>query len=309
MVAPRRNSNLCNGDRNRHAAAGASAVAAASTSEPGFGSEWGAELDLDQEDEDEGWDSYVAALLRVSGSTTATRVFTYRALSSAYPGGLDGVTAATIRQSCPFAHDPDSPQAADFWDQTLSDALISLGPVDDAASMSTRDTYDVLDGIGSVLTCCPGLLLDPADTAAFWGVYDSDIGDAPLLPSCGLLGVSIDSTIAASDPAADSADAGGGNVGYELTIMFSSALRAARLPTIAYEALHGAAGLVMTDRQKAAWEAEMALVLIQLGRLEEAAVVLKGSLNWDVVDPRVLQPLGAALVARGAVTEGGLFFL
>ncbi|CAM9525505.1 unnamed protein product [Scytosiphon promiscuus] len=307
-VAPRRGSNWIYGNHDGHAtgaATAAAAAAAAGASEQVLGPEWGVEVDLEQEDEDEGWESYVAALLRVSGSTTATRVFTYRALSAAHPDGLDGVTAATIRQSCPFAHDPDSPQAADFWDQTLSDALISLGPVDDAASMSTRDTYDVLDGIGSVLTCCPGLLLDPADTAAFWGVYDSDIGEEPLLPSCGLLGVSIDSTIAASDPAADSTGAvAGGNVGYELTIMFSSALRAARLPTIAYETLHGAAGLVMTERQKAAWEAEMALVLIQLGRLGEAAEVLKGSLNWDVVDPRVLQPLGAALVARGAVKEG-----
>ncbi|CAM9911034.1 unnamed protein product, partial [Ectocarpus sp. 13 AM-2016] len=124
-----------------------------------------------------------------------------------------------------------------------------------------------------------------------------------------LLGVSIEGTSGLAAPAGEE-DLNGserGNVGFELTVIFSSVLRAARLPSVALDALHGAVGLTMTDKQRAAWETERALVWLQLGRVEEAVVGLKSALGWDAGDLQVLQPLGAALVAQGSVAEGFRF--
>lgn len=161
------------------------------------------------------------------GLAAATEAFTYRVL----------LLSESARQSCPFAREPDSPQSSAFWRNTYGDAMISLGSADE--TLSARDMYDVLDGIGSILTCCPGLLQNPTDSAA-----PPSSNSVPPLPSCGLLSVSTD-----DGPNAAGTDINRANVGYELTLAFSSTLRAARLPSVALEALYGAAGLVMTNKQ------------------------------------------------------------
>lgn len=219
----------------------------------------------------------------------ATEAFTYRVLLS----------ESARQQSCPFAREPDSPQSSAFWTNTYNDAMISLGAADEP--LSARDMYDALDGIGSILTCCPGLLQNPTDSAGGPRSSGSISISAPPLPSCGL------SIIGGTDGGLDAAgrDGGSANIGYELTLAFSSTLRAARLPSAALEALHAAAGLEMTHQERARWDTEMALVLLQMGRVGEAAVRLKSALGWDAGDLRVLQPLGAALVAQGKVAAGG----
>ncbi|CAN0290820.1 unnamed protein product [Ectocarpus fasciculatus] len=154
---------------------GSSVVVGASgiTSETGLAADRGVQATLGEEGRGEEWSSRAAddgpSTMDAPAFTTATKAFTYRALSAAHPDGLSGVTVETIRDSCPFAQEPDSPQADDFWDRSLSNAIISLGPPDEASGMSARDIYDVLDGVGTILACCPGLLLDPgvdADTPA-----------------------------------------------------------------------------------------------------------------------------------------------
>ncbi|CAM9934621.1 unnamed protein product, partial [Ectocarpus sp. 8 AP-2014] len=285
------------------------------TGAPDLAADRGVESTLGEEGGGEEWANYAtgdSSTMDAPGFTTATKALTYRALSARHPDGLNGLTIESIRESCPFAQEPDSPQADDFWDHSLSNAIISLGPPDEASGMSARDIYDVLDGVGTILTCCPGLLLDPGDAGAS---ADSDSsrsgsssssGTRPALRTCGLLAVSIEGTsgLAAAAGEEDQNGSERGNVGFELTVIFSSVLRAARLPSVALDALHGAAGLTMTDRQRAAWETERALVWLQLGRVGEAVVGLKSALGWDAGDLRVLQPLGAALVAQGSVAEG-----
>lgn len=318
VIAPHPRSSNCGSG-----VVGASGI----TSAPDLAADRGVESTLGEEDGGEEWASYAAcewssyaagdsSTMDAPGFTTATKALTYRALSAVHPDGLNGLTIESIRESCPFAQEPDSPQADDFWDHSLSNAIISLGPPDEASGMSARDIYDVLDGVGTILTCCPGLLLDPGEAGASADSDSSSSGSSnsgtrPALRTCGLLGVSIEGTSGLAAPAGEE-DLNGserGNVGFELTVIFSSVLRAARLPSVALDALHGAAGLTMTDRQRAAWETERALVWLQLGRVEEAVVGLKSALGWDAGDLRVLQPLGAALVAQGSVAEGGLGFL
>ena len=226
------------------------------------------------------------------GLAAATQAFTYRVLLS-----------ESGRQSCPFARESDSPQSIAFWRSAYSDAMISLGAADEA--LTARDMYDVLDQIGSILSCCPGLLQNPADDSAAPSPSSSSSSSSsssvPSLPSCGLLSASVGGS---SLNAAGGGGGGNPSIGYELTLAFSSTLRAGRLPSVALEALHDAAGLVMSNRQRAGWEAEMALVLLQMGRVGEAVARLKSALRWDSGDLRVLQPLGAALVAQGKVAAG-----
>lgn len=295
-------------------------AAAAASEEPGVADDrWAAFRDEEEEgrdDEDMPPASTIAGggrLVPAAGSqfyapgglTTATRTFTYRALSEAWPRGFDYVEAEFIRESCPYAQEPDTPRADDFWERALSDVMIlSLSLGDE--SISARNLFDALDGIGVILTCCPGLLLNPENEMANSVHNERDVGGSsssnsrrntpPPLPTCDLEDVTIDGP--------DGERGRDGNAGFELTIMFSSALRAARLPSVALEALHGTAELVISDREKTQWETEMALVLLQMGRVEEATARLKNALGWDNGNLRVLQPLGAALVAQGAVAEG-----
>ncbi|CAM9653741.1 unnamed protein product, partial [Laminaria digitata] len=77
--------------------------------------------------------------------------------------GLDD--PASIRSRCPFARDPQSHKAADFWEHALEDGMISLGRPD-VGSSKARDVYDALDTFGTILTCCPGLLVPGATAAA-----------------------------------------------------------------------------------------------------------------------------------------------
>lgn len=288
-------------------------AAGAMTSEPGLAADWEVGSWDEEDEEDEAWGSSPISrglfpatgsqFAAPGGSTTANKAFTYRVLSEAWADGFNGVNAHTARESCPFAQEPDSTQSSAFWDRALSDAMILSLSLGDEKSLSARNMYDVIDGIGSILTCCPGLLLDPADTADSVA-SDSDGGGSsrrsiPPLPSCGLLGASVD-----GPTAADGDSNRPGDVGYELTVRFSSALRAARLPSVALEALHGAAGVVKNKRQGAAWAREMALVLLQMGRVGEATVMLYSALERNFTNLRVLQTLGAALVAQGAVAEG-----
>ncbi|CAM9653671.1 unnamed protein product, partial [Laminaria digitata] len=105
----------------------------------------------------------------------------------------------------------------------------------------------------------------------------------------------------ASDPPHDDSI-----VACEITIMYSVALRAARLPSKALLAIQNASQLSteMAPGRRAIWEREAATVLLQMGRLREAAVRLKNALYLGGDDVRVLQPLGAALVVQGSVAEG-----
>lgn len=236
---------------------------------------------------------------------------TFRALSGAHPRGLAGASAAAAREHCPFARD-DSTRAAAFWRLTLSEAMIALGPYDaepwhahggssagDGYISTTRDIYDALDGLGTILTCCPGVLSPGAsagdasgDEAAGNASGGGNVGPvataAEQLPSCGL------------DDGAD-----GRNVGFEVTIMFSRTLRAARLPSVALQVLSDAAALSTTAGQRLTWESEVATVLLQMGRVGDAADRLEDSLGSNGTgDLRALQRLGAALVVQGSLEEG-----
>lgn len=233
---------------------------------------------------------------------TPAQAFTFRALFRGRPDGLNGLDAVAVREHCPFAHDPDTPEAIDFWELTLNQGMIALGPPD-AVHLTTREVYGALDALGTILTCCPGVL-NPGGTVS--GVDVEVDSEAPrgasLLPSCGLLDVNIQD--GRDDDIFEGGEIIGSNAGHELTMMFSLALRAARLPSVALRALHDAEVLRMTASQRSAWEREMAMVLLQMGRVHEATVRLKSAIEIDPGDVRALQPLGAALLAQGAVAEG-----
>lgn len=194
---------------------------------------------------------------------------------------------------CPFANNPESAEAHAYWYGVLEGGVIAFG-LQDTAMHTTRNVYDALDAFGSVLACCPGLL----------SARDSGSQVSPSLPSsCGLLdatGVFDGSSAAATGERSE----GGSNVGYELVAVFSSALRAARLPSVALQVLHDANAFNLTTTQRATWDRETAMVLLQMGRTGEATARLTSAVALNGGDLRALQPLGSALVAQGSVVEG-----
>ena len=259
--------------------------------------------------------------------------------------------------------------------------MISLGRPD-VGSPKARDVYDGLDTIGTILTCCPGLLAPGATAAAAAAATATATATAtvasgsphlptpphptlsqqdmpPPLPTCGLLhfsmrdrssvrvrgsgrsggggsgasggssgssGSSGNSRSSGSSGRSGSSGSsgivsGGGSdgssgtsnalpddsiVGCEITILYSVALRAARMPSKALLALDSAFELSteMAASRRAVWEREVAMVLLQMGRLGEAALRLKNALDLARDDLRGLQLLGAALVAQGSVAQG-----
>lgn len=312
----------------------------------------------------------------------AVQALTFRALSRGIPGSPRSAfesTATTVeaaRKRCPFAHDPESAEAAAFWRQTLKEGMISLGSPDSgwvsSTATTTRDVFDALDAFGTILTCCPGILQPQLEQQQPWkgastggANVDSrspldaptslgETADPTILPTCGLLNMhvhvrhaattrsksnsnnvgrhrgkrSTDKKHHAGSDSGDDVDgkgdgeregrrqrgSGGGRrrgretkrdrVGYEITCMFSWALRAARLPGLAMRALHDATALSMDVDQRAGWEREMAMILLQMGRIREATERLETALFMKRDDLRALQTLGAALVVQGSVEEG-----
>lgn len=260
--------------------------------------------------------------------------FTFRTLSEAHhhgiPNASDGhdtaFSAGPMLERCPFALE-DTPAAIAFWQHTLDQAAVALGPLndptpgrrpprnrprdasDESLFSTTRDLYDAIDALGTIFACCPGVL-DPSisDTTDGSTRDQKDRPPPSRYPTCGLLGV--DAKKAASRVMFPTmGGVGGGNqspflVGFELAMMYSRALRAARLPTQALRALHDAYPLLETPRQRSAWEAEAGAVLLQMGRISDAADRLKAALGWDDRDLGTLQLLGAVLVAQGSTTEG-----
>lgn len=260
--------------------------------------------------------------------------FTFRTLSEAHihgiPNASDGLGTASpagaLLERCPFALE-ETPAAIAFWQRTLDQAAVALGPLNDPTPgrrpprnrprdaseeslfSTTRDLYDAIDALGTIFACCPGVLDPGISDTANGPARDQDDRPSPSrYPTCGLLGV--DSTKGASRVVFSTmGDVGGGNpspflVGFELAMMYSRALRAARLPTQALRALHDAYPLRETPRQRSAWEAEAGAVLLQMGRVGDAAGRLKAALDWDDRDLGTLQLLGAVLVAQGSTTEG-----
>lgn len=259
--------------------------------------------------------------------------FTFRTLSEAHlhgiPNASDGLdtafSAGPFLERCPFALE-DTPAAVAFWQHTLDQAAVALGPLnyptpgrrsprnrprdasDESLFSTTRDLYDAIDALGTIFACCPGVL-DPSinDTADGPTRDQEDRSPPSRYPTCGLLGV--DAKKGANRVFPTMGDVDGGNpspflVGFELAMMYSRALRAARLPTQALRALHDAYPLRETPRQRSAWEAEAGAVLLQMGRISDAADRLKAALGWDDRDLGTLQLLGAVLVAQGSSTEG-----
>lgn len=195
---------------------------------------------------------------------------------------------------CPFANNPDSSEAHAYWYGVLEGGVIAFG-LQDTAMHTTRNVYDALDAFGSVLACCPGLL-----NARNNG---SQVSSPSLPSSCGLLdatGVFDGNSVAGTGGRSQ----GDSNVGYELVKVFSSALRAARLPSVALRVLHDAEAFNLTTTQRATWDRETAMVLLQMGRIGEATARLTSAVELNRGDLRALQPLGSALVAQGSVAEG-----
>ena len=259
----------------------------------------------------------------------AARAFTFRTQPEAQPhgsnrfDGVDAQAATGLLEHCPFALEEGTPESTAFWRRTLEQAVVALGPLIDptpgrllrkrprdssagSLSSTTRDVYDAINGLGTILACCPGVLRPSGSNSEADGGYDHTERSSAWLPSCGLLSIGTEEGMSRVAFPAQVGGGGGGNrsVGFELAMMNSRALRAARLPTQALQTLRDAYPLRQTPRQRSAWEAEAASVVLQVGKVGDATERLKTALGWDERDLGTLQLLGALLVSQGSVEEG-----